>query len=190
MPLRKTTAATKKDSTPVHVHKRRWFGLLVLRIGLGVIFMAHGASKIHDMASTTQYFGTMGFDSLMAHAVAYVELVGGFVLMLGIFTQAAAIVLAVIMSVVLLYVKQHASITGAGGNELELSLFVSSVAIAFMGAGRFSLGAYFCHCCKRGACGEGWCACHITCGAEHCGKEACDKCETCKEEGCTNHEMY
>ena len=173
----------------MHVHKRRWFGLLVLRIGLGVIFIAHGAMHISNLSDTAQYFGSIGFDSFLAHLVAYVELVGGVAILFGIFTQAAATVLAVIMSVVLLYVKQHASITGAHGNELELSLFVSSVAIAFMGAGRFSLGAYFCHCCKRGTCGTGWCACHISCGAEHCGKEGCDMCETCKEEGCTNHEM-
>ena len=158
----------------VHVHKRRWFGLLVLRIGLGVIFIAHGVGHIDAMSSTTQFFGSVGFNSAIAYVVSYAELLGGIALLLGIFTQVAAIGLAVIMSGVLLLVKVNAPITGMHGNELELSLFVASVAIAFMGAGRFSLGAYMCGCCKRGKCTTGNCPCHMLCGAEKCGSGACD----------------
>jgi putative oxidoreductase len=174
----------------VHVHKRRWFGLLVLRIGLGVIFIAHGYGKIAAMQETSAFFGSIGFGALVTHVVAYVELLGGVALLFGIFTQVAATILALIMSVVLLYVKQHASITGMHGNELELALFVSSVALAFMGAGRFSLGAHLCRCCKDGTCGgKKWCWCHAKCGGEHCGVGECDKCEDCMEGAlCTEHE--
>lgn len=175
----------------VHVHKRRWFGLLVLRIGLGVIFIAHGVGKISAMSQTSDFFGSIGFSAVVAQVVAYVELLGGVALLLGIFTQVAATILAVIMSVVLLYVKQQASITGMQGNELELALFVSSVALAFMGAGRFSLGAHLCRCCKNGTCAvKKWCVCHVACGGEHCGGAECDKCEDCMEGAlCTDHEI-
>ena len=158
----------------IHVHKRRWFGLLVLRIGLGVIFIAHGFGSIAAMSSTTQFFGSIGLGRALAYIVSYGELIGGIALLLGIFTQIAATGLAIIMSGVLLFVKLNAPITGMHGNELELSLFVASVAIAFMGAGRFSLGAYLCRCCKHGNCGDTRCVCHIMCGAEKCGTGACD----------------
>ena len=158
----------------VHVHKRRWFGLLVLRIGLGVIFIAHGFSNIQAMSQGVGYFGITGVSTTFAYIVAYAELLGGIALLLGIFTQVAATAMAVLMSGVLLFTKLNAPITGMYGNELELSLFVASVAIAFMGAGRFSLGAHVCRCCKRGKCGERACSCHLMCGAEKCGNGGCD----------------
>ena len=52
----------------VHVHKRRWFGLLVLRIGLGVIFIAHGFGKIDGMQETSAFFGSIGFGAMIDRA--------------------------------------------------------------------------------------------------------------------------
>ena len=170
----------RSHSPCIHVHKRRWFGLLVLRIGIGVIFIAHGYGNLTAMSSTVQFYSTIGLGSVVAYIVAYAELLGGFALLLGIFTQVAATGLAIIMSGVLLLVKTNAPITGMGGNELELSLFVASVAIAFMGAGRFSLGGYMCGCCKRGKCKTGTCPCHIMCGAEKCGNGGCDADRDCQ----------
>ncbi len=167
------------EKNAAHTQKRRSFGLLVLRIGLGVIFVAHGIGKIQSMGATAGYFETIGFGSFMAHLVAYVELVGGIALLLGVFTRLAAGILASVMAVVLLYVKMNAPITGMGGNELELALFVSSVALAFMGGGHFSLGMRVCACCKGGKCTSSKCPCHIMCESDHCGG-SCKECDSCK----------
>ncbi len=170
-----------------HTHKRRSFGLLVLRIGLGVIFIAHGAGKLSGMEGTVQFFASMGFGSFVAHLVAYVELLAGIAILLGIATRVAAAMTAVIMAVVLLSLKMKAPITGMGGMELELMLFVASVALSFMGGGRFAIGPKSCMCCKTGMCSAGGCPCHAFCGGGACGK-ACDGCDSCKDGVCAGHE--
>ena len=159
--------------------KRRSFGLLVLRIGLGVIFTAHGLSKVQGMDGVVGYFATLGFAPFMAYLVSYAELLGGIALLLGVFTRLAAASLAAIMAVVLLFIKMSAPITGMGGNELELALFVSAVALAFMGGGHFSLGRTVCVCCKNGKCTSSKCACHVMCESEHC-SGSCSSCDSCK----------
>lgn len=159
--------------------KRRSFGLLVLRIGLGVIFTAHGLAKVSAMDGVVGYFATLGFAPFMAYIVAYAELLGGIALLLGLFTRIAAGSLALIMAVVLLFIKTNAPISGMGGNELELSLFVSAVALSFMGGGKFALGHSVCVCCKKGKCSSSKCACHVMCESDHC-EGSCKDCDDCK----------
>ena len=121
----------------------RGFGLLVLRIVVGVTFFAHGWLKFHGMGmpGTTGFFTSLGIPNaaLMAWVVVLVEMLGGIVLILGIFTLPAGLLLTVDMIGVLLTAKRGASLIGPKSYELELNLLAAAFALALAGPGMFSL---------------------------------------------------
>lgn len=120
------------------------WGLLVLRVVVGAIFVAHGAHKIFEytLPGTTQSFAGMGvpLPEIAAPVVAFVELIGGGMLVVGLFTRLAGILLAVDMVVALVLVHLPAGLwVTEGGYEFVALLGAASLALAFAGAGRFSV---------------------------------------------------
>ncbi|AXL13415.1 DoxX family protein [Microbacterium foliorum] len=123
-------------------------GLLVLRIVVGVIFAAHGAQKVFEytIPGTIGSFEGMGipFPEIAAPLVAFVELIGGILLALGLFTRPVGVILAVDMIVALFAVHLPAGLwVGEGGYEFVAVLGAAALALAFSGAGRFSLDGAF-----------------------------------------------
>ena len=76
-------------------------GLLLLRVGLGVVFLMHGLQKFNEwtLAGTAENFQQMGVPSpeLAATVAAYAELIGGIALIVGLLSRLAGLVLAVDM---------------------------------------------------------------------------------------------
>ncbi|MCS3443309.1 DoxX family protein [Microbacterium phyllosphaerae] len=123
-------------------------GLLVLRVVVGFVFAAHGAQKIFEytLPGTIGSFAGMGvpLPEIAAPVVAFVELIGGILLALGLFTRPVGILLAVDMIVALVAVHLPAGLwVGEGGYEFVAVLGVAALALAFTGAGRFSLDGAF-----------------------------------------------
>lgn len=123
-------------------------GLLVLRVVVGAVFAAHGAQKIFEytIPGTIGSFSGMGvpLPEIAAPVVAFIELIGGILLALGLFTRPVGILLAVDMVVALLAVHLPAGLwVGEGGYEFVAVLGVAALALAFTGAGRFSLDGAF-----------------------------------------------
>jgi putative oxidoreductase len=119
-------------------------GLLVLRVVVGAIFAAHGAQKIFEFTipGTIGSFAGMGvpFAEIAAPVVAFLELVGGILLILGFLTRPVGILLAIDMAVALLLVHLPAGLwVSEGGYEFVAVLGVSALALALTGAGRFSI---------------------------------------------------
>ena len=121
-------------------------GLLVARILLGAIFAAHGYQKLvtFGLAGATESFRGMGVPApeIAAPVVAIVELVGGIALIAGAFTGIVGLLLAIDMLVAafLVHLPQGVFID-AGGGELVGALGAGALAVAAVGAGRFSLDA-------------------------------------------------
>lgn len=120
------------------------WGLLVLRVVTGVVFIAHGAQKIFEytLPGTVQSFAGMGvpLPEIAAPLVAFVELIGGAMLVIGLFTRLAGILLAVDMAVALVLVHLSAGLwVGEGGYEFVAVLGAVALALALAGAGRFSV---------------------------------------------------
>ncbi len=164
-------------------------GLLILRVVLGVIFIAHGWMKIHNMDGTEAFFGSLGFATFWAGIVAWTEFLSGIGMVLGIFTRLAGFLLVIIMAVVIFKLKWAGGLMGNAGMqgfEYELMLLASALTIALSGPGRWALGPCVCGCCKKGTCKGKGCVCHMMCGSD-C-KSACDGCDTCKGGMCTGHE--
>ena len=119
-------------------------GLLVLRVVVGAIFAAHGAQKIFEftLPGTIESFTAMGvpLPAIAAPLVAFVEFGGGILLALGFFTRVVGIMLAIDMLVALVLVHLSAGLwVGNGGYEYVAVLGVVALALALIGAGRFSL---------------------------------------------------
>jgi putative oxidoreductase len=73
--------------------------LLIIRLYFGYEFLQSGLGKFHDIASTSAFFQQIGIPQAHwnAYLVASTECVGGVLLMLGLFTRLAALVLFFVM---------------------------------------------------------------------------------------------
>jgi putative oxidoreductase len=119
----------------------RPLALLLLRIGLGLIFIYHGYPKLFTRTrEMMEVFPKMGFPSYFVYIAGILECAGGLLLILGLFTQIAALLLALEMVVVLWRVHiPMGPITEVKNYELPLALFVGSFVLATLGAGLISL---------------------------------------------------
>ena len=118
--------------------------LLVLRVVLGIILAAHGWQKFfqYTLDGATASFEQMGVPlaSMVAPAVAALELAGGIALVLGVVTRVAAGLLALDMLGALFLVHLPAGIfVDNGGYELVAILAAAAAALALAGPGSYSV---------------------------------------------------
>lgn len=132
-------------SSPVQL--ARDLALLVARLGLGVILIAHGWQKLSDqgLAGTAAGFGQMGvpLPTVSAYYATFVELVGGVALILGLALPLVGLLVALDMAGALVLVHlPNGLFASEGGFELVLAIGVGAVAIAAAGSGRLGLDHY------------------------------------------------
>lgn len=124
---------------------RRQFGLTPLRVTVGLVFFAHGLQKFgFGVAGTTAAFTQLGvpLPELSAPLVATVELVGGLLLMLGLFTPVAALLLAFVALSATLLVHLRAGFFAPDGVEFTLTLFAATLALTLTGPGALALDGW------------------------------------------------
>lgn len=124
----------------------RDIALLIARIGIGIIFVAHGWQKFftNGIDATQKAFDAMGapLPEVSAIAAATIELVGGFALIAGVATPVVGILLFLDMVGAFFIVHVDMGIfVSEGGYELVLALGVASLLLAATGAGRLSVDA-------------------------------------------------
>jgi putative oxidoreductase len=111
--------------------------LLLIRIGLAAVFIAHGWDKISNMEGTIAFFASINLPAFLAYFVAYVEFLGGISMLLGIFTGFTGIILAINMLVAIGLVKVSKGFLG--GYEFDLMLFLAAIAISLTGPGVYTI---------------------------------------------------
>lgn len=120
-----------------------WWALLVLRLAVGLIFIAHGWPKIKNLKSAAQNFEMMGFKpgSFWGTLAAVLEFFGGLLLIAGWFTQLIGLLLAIEMAITTIW-KMKGGQKIIGGFELDLILLASALMLATSGGGYFALDNY------------------------------------------------
>jgi putative oxidoreductase len=130
-------------------------GLLILRVGLGVVLGAHGLQKLfgwwggHGMTSFKSSLSDAGYHhaDILAYVSAGGEIVSCALLVLGLFTPvAAAGALAFLINGLLagISVKPHShnfTFFLPDGHEYQITLIVVAIAVILCGPGRYGLDA-------------------------------------------------
>jgi putative oxidoreductase len=119
---------------------------LVVRIIVGLIMFAHGLMKLQrGPGMFGQGLAEMGVPApaFMAYVVTFTELVGGALLVVGLLSRFAALVLTIDLIVAILLVKLEVGLIaprgGGSGAELDLALIAGFLAILLAGPGPISL---------------------------------------------------
>jgi uncharacterized membrane protein YphA (DoxX/SURF4 family) len=119
----------------------RDYSLLVLRLFVGGVFIAHGALKLFGglsgFAGFLQQVGVPAPD-IMAPVVAAVEFLGGVAIILGLGTRTAALLLTVVMVVAMVTVTLSRGF--AGGYDINLALLGGLLALLLAGPGNIAHG--------------------------------------------------
>src|SRR6202049_421042 len=125
------------------LEKLKPLGLLVLRLAIGACFIFHGYPKLSDPARWLKAFPGFGFPSYFAYISGILEVFGGGLLIIGLFTRGAALLLAVEMGLVLGRTTIPAvGIYAFGRYEFPLLLGAMALALATTGAGLISIDAF------------------------------------------------
>lgn len=116
---------------------------LTLRVALGIMFLAHGFTKlfVFTPAGTAQYFESLGFPGFVGYLTILFEIGGGLFLLLGILVELFAL-LTVIQMIVITYVHSPNgwSFTNQGGGwEYPAFMALTALALLLLGGGRFSV---------------------------------------------------
>ncbi|HLU77071.1 MAG TPA: DoxX family protein [Burkholderiales bacterium] len=123
-------------------------GKLVLRVTLGVLVLLHGIAKVVNGPS--HILGMMdqiGMPEVFGYAVYIGEVLAPILVIIGLFTIPAALIIMVnmIFAIVLAHSHQLFSLTKSGGWALELQgmFLFGALAVALLGAGRYSAGGRY-----------------------------------------------
>ena len=117
-------------------------GLTILRVVLGVIFIAHGFPNLTGgVQGTAEFFGSLGIPAplLAAWFITVLESVGGLLLLVGFLVTPIASLLAVhmLVGIVLVHAKNGFYVVGpgTGGIEFNLLLIAGLFAMVLCGPG-------------------------------------------------------
>ncbi len=123
------------------------WGITVLRVVVGIVFLAHGGQKLFvwGIGNVARSFGQMGIPlpMLAAPVVTLVEFLGGLALLVGLWTRWVAIPLAINMLGAMLAVHLKAGFFLPNGYEFVLTLLAANVALTLLGSGEASLERVF-----------------------------------------------
>ena len=115
-------------------------GLLGLRLALGIIFFSHGYPKLaHQGAGMQAFFVQHGLPGNFVYIAGVLEVFGGILLALGLFTRGAALLLAIEMGVAIWKVHSNAGYLVVHEYEFPMALLTACFALATVGAGMISL---------------------------------------------------
>ncbi|MGY0797934.1 DoxX family protein [Lysobacter sp. A286] len=116
---------------------------LFLRVALGLLILLHGLSKLDGgLASITGMVEARGLPGFLGYAVLIGEVVAPLMVLIGFHARIGGLLIAInmIVAVVLAHAGQLGSMSGGGwALELQGMYFVTGLAIALLGPGRFSV---------------------------------------------------
>jgi putative oxidoreductase len=150
-------------------------GLLVLRLALAAVFVAHGGNKLFGLfgdpgigpgglSTTAAFFGAVGLSPSFPLAVAdaILELVGGTLLLVGFLTRWVSIALAISMGIAIwkvhaewgFFLNWMAAPNRGDGMEFSIVLIAALICLALSGGGEASVDGILQSSAARDAAGR------------------------------------
>lgn len=136
--------------------------LLLLRIGVGTIFVAHAFMQLQiGVGSLATLLGSslgLPLPNLFAWLSVFIQLFGGIALILGVATPVAGVLLSLLAVLTIIMVKAKLGLIARSGvgAELEIALLVGTISATLQGAGWYSLDRklgwfnFMNDCCEHG----------------------------------------
>lgn len=124
------------------------FAPLLLRVGIGLTFFLAGLGKVlGGTDGVAGFFGSLGIPlpGLMGPLIAYLELIGGLALIIGLLTRVFSLLFVANMLVAIALVSGPAMfgaespVSGFTETRIEVLLLLSSLALALLGPGALAV---------------------------------------------------
>jgi len=135
-------------------YRKTDIAILLIRLILGIVFLAHGAQKVfglfggHGLQATVQFMTKNGMPVVIPYLVSFGELAAGVGFIFGFLTRiaAAGMFLEMLGGVFLIHWKNGFFMNWEGnlkgeGFEYTLTLCVICLALVISGAGAYSIDA-------------------------------------------------
>ena len=121
------------------------YGLLIIRLGLAVVMVAHGGQKLFQFGygGIVAGFGQSGIPlpQVSAAVIIAVEFLGGLLMLAGLFTRYVGAAFAFAMLVASVKVHLPNGFFMPGGYEFTMLLAAIALGLALTGPGAYSLDA-------------------------------------------------
>jgi putative oxidoreductase len=119
------------------------YAALVLRVSLGIMFVAHALLKVlvFTLPGTVGFFESVGFPGWLAYLTVAAELIGGALLILGVYARWVALaLLPVLLGALQVHLGNGWVFSAEGGGwEYPAFLAVASLVQALLGDGAYAL---------------------------------------------------
>jgi putative oxidoreductase len=127
--------------------KYKNFGLLVMRVGLGIMFVYHGYPKLlggpqkwEELGNSTKYLGVHFLPVVWGFLSAVVETFGGFLLAIGLIFRPVCLLLIINLIVATFFhLHQSGPMGGLMGASHAIEDGVTFLGLLFLGPGRYSV---------------------------------------------------
>lgn len=125
-------------------HKTAPYGALILRVSLGLLFLAHAGLKyfVFTPAGAFGFFESLGLPGFIAYLTMLAEFGGGIALILGLFTRYISLALMPIIlgAIILVHGANGWLFTNPNGGWEFLALWMVALLVqASLGSGAFAL---------------------------------------------------
>ena len=127
--------------------QRMALGLTIVRILVGIVFIAHGAQKLFSfgLPGVIGAFGQMGIPlpGIVGPGVAILEFVGGILILVGLFTRIVATLLAIDMLGAIFFVHLKNGFFLPNGFEFAFTMLLVNLALVVGGPGAYAIESRF-----------------------------------------------
>lgn len=128
---------------PTQTRNTADYGVTLLRISLGVMWIAHALLKlfVFTLPGTGKFFESVGIPGILAYPVFAAELLGGAAILLGVYARQVSLALTPVMAVAAsVHFANGWLFTNTGGGwEYPVFLVIASLALWLAGDGALAL---------------------------------------------------
>lgn len=116
------------------------YGLLPIRIMVGIVFIAHGIPKFYDTSGGYGFFQSINLPPELFIPIALLEVIGGLAILFGILTRISSALFIIEMIGAIVTAKLSKGFVG--GYEFELLLISICLTLLILGPGKISIENY------------------------------------------------